>query len=619
MIHRRQIAVVAHLIMAAASNYVAFLLRFDFTMPPEHVRPFLDTLPWLLLVRGLFFWRFGLYAGLWRYASLSDLQRIIAAVALSSAAMALWVVGPFGVLPYPRSVFVIDSLVLLFLLGGTRMTRRFYREFSRLKNEKRILVYGAGDAGEMIVRDMKNNRFYGSDPIGFIDDDRGKVGRSIHGVRVLGTREDLPRLLDLHRPDEVLVAIPSAAPQQVRAIVRSLEQFKVPIKTLPNLRDVLDGKIEIGQIRNLSQEDLMSREPIHLDSEPVRRLINGRRVLVTGAGGSIGSELVRQLARFGPACILMVDRYENTLFEIANDLALNHPRCASETLIADVTDEGRVDRIFETLRPEVVFHAAAHKHVPLMEANPCEAVKNNVRGTRIVAEAAARWGTSAFVLISSDKAVNPSSVMGTTKRLCEQVVRSLGGSGRTRFVAVRFGNVLGSNGSVTTVFAEQIKRGGPVTVTHPDVRRYFMLIPEAVQLVLHAAAMTGDGSIYALEMGEPIRIQDFARNLIRLSGFVPDQEIAIQFTGLRPGEKLYEELVEEGERAEPSGVAKVMRVDSSVPVANDFFARLRELEAAGAEGRDTDVIHLLTELVPTFRPPQVVPVGAESTNHVRVH
>ena len=606
MKYRRQIAVVAHLTMAAASNYSAFLLRFDFTMPVEHVRPFLQTLPVLLLVRGLSFWGFGLYRGLWRYASLSDLQRIIGAVALSSAAMILWVIGPFGVLPYPRSVFVIDSLVLICLLGGTRLTRRFYREFSRLESEKRILVYGAGDAGEMIVRDMKNNRFYGSDPVGFIDDDRAKVGRSIHGVRVLGTREDLSRLLEIHHPDEVLVAMPSAEPHQVRAIVRSLEHFKVPIKTLPNLRDVLDGKIEIGQIRNLSPEDLMSREPIKLDSEPVRRLINGRRVLVTGAGGSIGSELVRQLARFGPARILMVDRYENSLFDIASDLTANHPACAHESLIADVTDEGRVDRIFETRQPEVVFHAAAHKHVPLMEINPSEAVKNNVRGTRIVAEAAARWGTREFVLISSDKAVNPSSVMGATKRLCEQVVRSITGTCPTRFVAVRFGNVLGSNGSVSTVFAQQIKRGGPVTVTHPDVRRYFMLIPEAVQLVLHAAAMTGDGSIYALEMGEQIRIQDFARNLIRLSGFVPDQEIAVQFIGLRPGEKLYEELVEEGECAEPAGVPKVMRVQSSVPLADDFNGRLRELEAAGAEGRDADVIQLLTELVPTFRPPQTV-------------
>ena len=609
MTYRRQIAVMAHLVMAAASNYAAFLLRFDFTMPAEHVGPFLQTLPVLLVARGLAFWRFGLYQGLWRYASLSDLQRILGAVALSSAVMILWIIGPLGVLPYPRSVFVIDSLVLVFLLGGTRMARRFYREFSRLENEKRVLVYGAGDAGEMIVRDMKNNRYYGSDPIGFIDDDRAKVGRTIHGVRVLGTRDDLGRLLESHRPDEVLVAMPSAEPHQVRAVVRSLEQFKVPIKTLPNLRDVLEGKIEISQIRNLSPEDLMSREAITLDVEPVRRLVNGRRVLVTGAGGSIGSELVRQLARFGPARIVMVDRYENTLFEIANDLALNHPACAHESVIADVTDERRVDRVFEAHRPEVVFHAAAHKHVPLMEANPSEAVKNNVRGTRLVAEAAARWGTREFVLISTDKAVNPSSVMGTTKRLCEHVVRSLSGTSATRFVAVRFGNVLGSNGSVSTVFAEQIKRGGPVTVTHPEVRRYFMLIPEAVQLVLHAAAMTGDDVIYALEMGEQIRIQDFARNLIRLSGFVPDQEIAVQFTGLRPGEKLYEELSEEGERVEPSGVSKVMRVHPSLPVGGDFAVRLRQLEAIAADGHDDDVVRLLSELVPTFRPPHPAPVG----------
>jgi len=395
----------------------------------------------------------------------------------------------------------------------------------------------------------------------------------------------------------VLVAIPSAEPHQVRAIVRSLEPFKVPIKTLPNLRDVLDGKVEVGEIRNLSPEDLMSRERVRLDPEPVRRLVNGRRVLVTGAGGSIGSELVRQLAGFGPSRLLLVERYENSLFEICNDLARRHPGCQYEPVIADVTDAGRIDRVFETARPDVVFHAAAHKHVPLMEFNPSEAVKNNVHGTRVVAEAAARWGVGEFVLISSDKAVNPSSVMGTTKRLCEQMIRSLAGSGKTRFVAVRFGNVLNSNGSVTTVFAEQIKRGGPVTVTHPEIRRYFMLIPEAVELVLHAAAMRDDGPIYALEMGEQIRIQDLARNLIRLSGFVPDQEIVVQFIGLRPGEKLYEELVEEGESAQPAGVAKIMRVQPTAPIA------------AAAVGRDADVMRLLTELVPTFRPPSAETSG----------
>ncbi|MCC7418351.1 MAG: polysaccharide biosynthesis protein [Acidobacteria bacterium] len=602
--YRRQIAVAAHLLMAIASNYAAFLLRFDFEMPPVHVQPFLRTLPVLLAARGVAFWGFGLYQGLWRYASLSDLQRILGAVALSSGVMILWIVGPFAWLPYPRSVFIIDSLILVCLLGGTRMARRAYREFSRLESEKTVLIYGAGDAGELIVRDMKNNRFYLSDPIGFIDDDRAKVGRSIHGVRVLGTREDLGRLLDLHRPDEVLVAMPSAAPHQVRAIVRSLEHFKVPIKTLPNLRDVLAGRVEVGQIRSLSPEDLMSREPVRLDPEPVRRLIAGRRVLVTGAGGSIGSELVRQLARFGPSRILMLDRYENTLFDIANDLAAGHAGSAHESIVADVTDARRIERVFEAHRPDVVFHAAAHKHVPLMEANPSEAVKNNVRGTRIVAEAAARWSAGEFVLISSDKAVNPSSVMGTSKRVCEQVVRSLKGASRTRFVAVRFGNVLGSNGSVSRVFAEQIRRGGPVTVTHPDVRRYFMLIPEAVQLVLHAAAMTGEDCVYALDMGEQIRIQDFARNLIRLSGFVPDQEIAVRFIGLRPGEKLYEELAEETEHVEPSEIAKVVRVQAGTPMAPDFAARLHALETAGADGRDEEVLRLLADLVPTFRSPQ---------------
>jgi FlaA1/EpsC-like NDP-sugar epimerase len=600
--HRRPLIVALHCLMVAASNYAAFLLRFDFTFPPQHWGPFLASLPVLILIRSVAFWTFRLYVGLWRYASVWDLQRIILAVALSSvffAAIARWPLNLF--LPYPRSVLVIDSLVMVMLLGGARLARRAYREFNRIETEKRVLVYGAGDAGEMIVRDMRNNRFYNCRPIGFIDDDPGKVGRSIHGVKVLGTRDDLPHILAEEQPHEVLVAMPRAEPAQIRSVVRSLERFKVPIKTLPNMRDVIDGKVEIGQIRSLAPADLLARSPVSLDPEPVRRLVNGRRVLVTGAGGSIGSELARQLAGFGPSRLLLIERYENALFDVCNDLEREHPGCRYEPLVADITDAPRIDSIFAALRPEVVFHAAAHKHVPLMERNPAEAVKNNVRGTRIMAQAAAKHEAGEFVLISSDKAVNPSSVMGATKRVCEFVVRSLNRPGGARFMAVRFGNVLDSNGSVTQVFAGQIARGGPVTVTHPEIRRFFMLIPEAVQLVLHAAAMRDPGTIYALDMGEQIRIQDLARNLIRLSGFVPDDEIEIQFVGLRPGEKLCEELLEEGEATESSGVAHVLRVKAAPVLTDLLWAGVTRLERAAEEEREADVVRLLSEIVPTFR------------------
>jgi FlaA1/EpsC-like NDP-sugar epimerase len=599
---RRPLILLVNLALAALSNYCAFLLRFDGVMPPVHVAPFLRVLPLLLVLRLISFRAFRLDEGLWRYTSLWDLRNIIAAATTSSAVFGLIVWAFLDVGPYPRFIYLIDTILLIGLLGGARLLRRTYWEFDRFHTERRVLIFGAGDAGELIVRDMKNNRYYDCDPIGFIDDDVKKVGRSIHGVRVLGTRADLARIIDNRRPDEVVIAIPRARPAEMRSILKALEPFKVSIKTLPNLRDVLEGKSAVSQVRSLSLEDLMPRKPVGLDSEDVRRFVNGRRVLVTGAGGSIGAELSRQLAGLGPAKLVLVERYENALFELCNNLDRLHPGCSYEPVIADITDAGRIDRIFRNTRPDAVFHAAAHKHVPLVELNPSEAVKNNVRGTRMLAEASLRHRVGEFVLISSDKAVNPSSVMGATKRVAELIVRSLDHVGPTRFVAVRFGNVLGSNGSVSRLFADQIARGGPVTITHPEMRRYFMLIPEAVLLVLHAAAMHDTDTIYALDMGEPISVLDLARNMIRLSGFVPDDEIAISIVGLRPGEKLFEEIVEEGEHTEPSDVAKVLRVHSK-PIPDGFVLTLAELERAAEEERDADALSLIAQLVPTFRTP----------------
>ena len=599
--YRRPIIVVFHLAVTVLSSYCAFLLRFDFVFPDRLWAPWVQTLPLLLLVRGVTYGLLRLYEGLWRYASVWDLQKIVLAVVVSSLGFDLVVRGFLAVRPYPRSVLVIDAVLLIVLLGGARFVRRACREFSRIQSEKRILILGAGDAGEMIVRDMKNNNFYNATPIGFVDDEPSKVGQSIHGVKVLGTRADLPRIMEEERPHEVLVAVPSAQPFEVREIVHSLEPFKIPIKTLPNLSDLFDGRITVNQIRNLMVEDLMRRPAVDLDAEPVRQLVEGRRILITGAGGSIGSELAAQVARFGPSRLLLFERYENALHDVCFSLDTNHPGCGYEMLVGDVTDEVRVHEVFDVHRPEVVFHAAAHKHVPLMELSPSEAVKNNVRGTRLVAEAAARYGAGQFVLISTDKAVNPSSVMGASKRICELLVRAMPSNG-TRFVAVRFGNVLDSNGSVTRRFAAQIAVGGPVTVTHPDIERYFMLIPEAVQLVLHAAAMDDCESIYALEMGKPIRIQDLARNLIRLLGFLPDVEIPVTFVGLRPGEKLTEELVEADEATEPSDVEQILRVRAQPVSAGRLRQQVAHLERAAAEGLHDDVLRLLVDIVPTFRP-----------------
>jgi FlaA1/EpsC-like NDP-sugar epimerase len=595
----RRILVFVELTLAALSNYFAFLLRFDGgPIPDVHLRPFLIGLPILLCLRLFAFAAFRVHGGLWRYASIWDLQAIVLSVALSSIAFAATVNVVLDIGPYPRSIHLIDGAVLICLLGGARLLRRMYHEYDRFHTEKRVLILGAGDAGELLVRDMKHNRFYSSEPIGFVDDDVAKVGLRIHGVKVLGTRDDLPWIIAKLKPHEVIVATPRAQPAQIRSIVRSLEPYKVPIKTLPNLSDVLEGRVTVSHVRNLSLEDLMTRRPIGLDPAPLARMIRGQRVLVTGAGGSIGSELSRQLASLEPEELVLIDRYENTLFELAEDLRRHGlPYTA---VIGDITDARRMDRLFAAARPQLVFHAAAHKHVPLMETSPSEAVKNNVRGTRVLVETANRHGVVEFVLISSDKAVNPSSVMGATKRVAELIVRAAAAESPTRFVAVRFGNVLGSNGSVVGLFQQQIARGGPVTITHPEMRRYFMLIPEAVALVLHAAAMRA-GNTYALDMGEQIPLVDFARNMIRLAGFVPEEEIPITFTGIRPGEKLQEELWEAGEAIEASDVDKIFRLRPAA-VPSNLWSRLAQLEAVAADERDDDVIALLTDLVPTFTP-----------------
>jgi FlaA1/EpsC-like NDP-sugar epimerase len=420
---------------------------------------------------------------------------------------------------------------------------------------------------------------------------------------VAGNRDALSRIIERYAPQEALLAIPSASPVLIRDIVKSLQPYDLPIKTLPRLRDLSGCQVGVWQIRNLSVEDLLDRAPVGLDQSRVHALIHDRVVLITGAGGSIGSEIARQVLAARPTDIVLYEQYENSLFDRVNELESANPgQVRIHPVIGDVTDESRLDQVFSEHRPALVFHAAAHKHVPLMEQNPCEAVKNNVRGTRLVAEAAMRWGVERFVQISTDKAVHPSSVMGATKLAAELVVRELGDSADTKFVTVRFGNVLGSNGSVIPRFLDQIKKGGPVTVTDPRMRRYFMLIPEAVQLVLMASALEG-GAIYVLDMGDQISVVELARNLIRLSGFVPDLDISIVYTGIRPGEKLFEELVADDERAEPSEVEKILKLTAVSPRSAAFLRRqIPALEQAAADGDTPLTLRLLHELIPAFTP-----------------
>jgi FlaA1/EpsC-like NDP-sugar epimerase len=603
---RRPVVIFLHLALIGLANYIAFALRFDGAVPPEQVVNFLDMLPWLLMIRAITFVPFRLYHGLWRYTGIWDLVNIIGATLVSTVVFYGVVHGIFGRLTYFRSIFIIDTVVLIVLMGGSRLARRTFREFGRLERRKRILVYGAGDAGEMIVRDMRKNPFYEYEPVGFLDDDPRKVGQRIHGVRVLGGASDLARIVTKAQPEAVLIAMPRVAPARIREIVSALTPYKVPIQTLPNLGDILDSNVHVGHIRDLAVEDLLERAPVELAAGLVSDLVTGRRVMVTGAGGSIGSELCRQISSHKPASLILFERHENGLYTISSEL--NDIGRAIQPVIGDITDAAHVNAVIAEHAPEIVFHAAAHKHVPLMERTPCEAVKNNVLGTRVVAEAALKHGVSRFVFVSTDKAVNPSSVMGATKRVGELLVQALNDSTDCIFTAVRFGNVLGSNGSVVPRFLEQIRAGGPVTVTHPEVRRYFMLIPEAVHLVLRAAALARGADVFVLEMGEQIKVVDMARNVIRLSGHVPEKEIGIVFIGLRPGEKLSEELVGNDETMESCGVPEIHRVRGRCESGpQQLMAQIARLESLAITGDTRAVLAQLQEIVPTYRPQQGAP------------
>jgi len=600
--YRRLWAVLVHLAVIAAASYGALWLRFDGAVPPGEYALWFRLFFWICAIQALAFVPFQLYEGLWRYTSLWDLRNVVLAVCFSQTLVfiARWM---FEV-QYSRGALITDGILLILLLSGVRMLHRVYIELAVLEGEKRILIFGTGAVAEMIVRQMHNDPARKYEPIGLISDNPAESHLRIRGVPVVGTRADLTALMATLSPDEVLIAMPETDAAVRRGLVKELQPFRVPIKTVPAMNELLDGRTAIADIRNLSLEDLLPRPPVGLDPREVHEMICGKRVLVTGAGGSIGSELCRQIAAFDPELLIMLDRYENGLYSIGNELAQAVQRPSFRLAIGDVCDRVLMDHIFATHRPHIVFHAAAHKHVPLMEINPCEAIKNNVIGTRTLAASAQQFGAERFILISSDKAVNPSSVMGASKRVAELMLQSIRRDSHTVFTTVRFGNVLGSNGSVVPLFLEQIKAGGPVTVTHPQMRRYFMLIPEAVQLVLHGAAIGEHGALYVLDMGEQIPLVEIARNLIRISGYIPDQDIPIAFTGPRPGEKLYEELVGGTEICEPSGVAQVLRVRSVQHLqAESFKRRLAELERAALRSDSTGVLRQLSLLVGGLQPP----------------
>lgn len=599
---RRPIIVLLDVGLIILANYFAFSLRYDGSIPEGEIRTFEQTVLALVAIRGVAFATFGLNEGLWRYTSIWDLQNIVGGVLTSTVVFYGWVHWVMGIYSYPRSIFAIDAILLIGFLAGVRLPSRIFRDMPIFQRKRKVLVVGAGDSGERIVREMKTRSVFNCQPIGFVDNNISLLNQRIHGVRVLGTVEDTPKLVETLRPEVVVVAITTATPEFLRDLVIKLEPYEVSIKTLPAKEELLTNQSTVSQIRNVSVPDLLSRAPINLDNDATRQLVRGKRVLITGAGGSIGSELARQIAMLDPSMLLLYERHENSLYNIHKELDDQKLGFPAVPLIGDITDAQRVCAVLEQYKPQILFHAAAHKHVPLVELNPLEAVKNNCLGTRITAEAANLYEVEQFVHISTDKAVNPSSVMGATKRVAELIVQDIARTSKTHFLLVRFGNVLGSSGSVVLRFQEQIRSGGPVTVTHPEIRRYFMLIPEAVQLVLQAATIGKQGHIYILDMGEQIKVLDIARSLIRLSGFVPGKDIPIRFVGLRPGEKLYEELVGEGEIATTSALDKILQIRSMSPAD---FAKFKEnlvaLESAIHRAEASTVVERLKEIVPTFR------------------
>lgn len=586
--------------------YLAFFIRFDGDFSSRTVTLYWGTIKenllYIIILKLVIFFLMGLYKRLWKYASIYEMIQVGLAVLFANTAFLSYMV--IRDINMARSIYVLVFILDGFLIGGLRFSIRLKvsaTEFVRnaipgKKGFKRVMVVGGGHAGDMVIREIRKNPELLSRVFSVIDDDKTKKGSKISGVPVHGNRKDIIDIAKKKKIDEIIIAIPSAPKKEIREILKECNKTKCRLKMLPGIYEIIDGSVSIKSIRDVKIEDLLGREPVKVDMEAISDYIKGKTVLVTGGGGSIGSELCRQIVGFQPKMLLILDNYENSIYDVQNELLKKFKDL--KVIIASVRDMDRMEEVFRKYHPEIIFHAAAHKHVPLMEENPHEAVKNNIFGTRNVAECAHKYGSVRFVLISTDKAVNPTNIMGATKRVAEMIIQAWNSVSKTEFVAVRFGNVLGSNGSVIPLFKKQIAEGGPVTVTHREVTRYFMTIPEAVQLVIQAGSMAKGGEIFVLDMGTPVKIIDLARDLIKLSGFDVD-EIPIRVTGLRPGEKLYEELLIEEEgllstRHEKIFIGKLLSTD--IKVLRKELEELNGLIVRGEEIKD-----YMVKIVPTYK------------------
>ena len=610
-VKRRIIIGVMDVISILGSFFLALWLRYDFRfdmIPTEYLDFYLRTVFWWCGLCVSVFSLFNLYNSIWFFVSVDELFRIMGSYLVLTAIGAIYAFGIAPVGAIPRSYYVL-GMVFSFLCTVTirfsyRLVRivKGYLTQERNGKRERVMIIGAGEAGRSLVSEFITSTYIKSQVACVIDDNPIKRGKRLLGVPIVGNREDIPDAVTRYKVQRIIFAIPSATPAERKAILDICSTTGCPVQVLPGIYQLISGEVGVSKLRQVDAQDLLGRDPIQVNLEEIFRFVSGKTVLVTGGGGSIGSELCRQIARSNPKQLIVFDCYENNAYDIQMELLRNHPGLKLTVLIGSVRNSARVNGVLERYRPELVFHAAAHKHVPLMEDSPNEAIKNNVMGTWNMAQAASRYGVKRFVLISTDKAVNPTNIMGASKRLCEMVIQMMNRQSQTEFVAVRFGNVLGSNGSVIPLFKKQIAAGGPVTVTHPDIIRYFMTIPEAVSLVLQAGCYARGGEIFVLDMGEPVKIDTMARNLIRLSGYEPDVDIMIQYTGLRPGEKLYEELLMEEEGLQDTD-NKLIHIGRPIEMDDELFKQQLERLRQACEEESPDMKRIVAEIVPTYHIP----------------
>ncbi len=607
LFYRRTCLIIYDVISVILASYLAIVIRYEFNVDsiPVHFRqPIERFMPINILLTLIIFYFFRLYSSLWAFAGETELQNIVVSCVLSTLVNSIGLqFFKIKTQAVPKSYYFFYLFLLLTCIFSSRFSYRFFRSLKHKQQNKKnlisVMVIGAGEAANLIIKEIVNSNFSTMVIKCIVDDDKGKWGRYIQGIKVVGGRDKIVECADVYDVDEIIVAMPSASRVEIRNILEICKDTNCKLRSLPGMYQLVNGEVNVSKLRDVEVEDLLGRDPVSVDMNSILGYVQGKRVLVTGGGGSIGSELCRQIASHRPKQLVIVDIYENTIYDVQQELKARFPELDLVVLVASVRNTNRMNYIFTKYRPHIVYHAAAHKHVPLMEDSPTEAVKNNVFGTFKTAQAAAISGVQRFVMISTDKAVNPTNIMGASKRICEMIIQTFDKHYETEFVAVRFGNVLGSNGSVIPLFRKQIAAGGPVTVTHPDIIRYFMTIPEAVSLVLQAGAYAKGGEIFVLDMGEPVKILDLAQNLIKLSGFRVGEDIKIEFTGLRPGEKLYEELLMEEEGMKDTA-NKMIHIGKPIELdEHEFFVQLKELKDE-CQIENSDIRPLIRKIVPTY-------------------